>query len=389
MSKVLIVGIGYVGLAQALLFREKADVYCVDASKERADSLSNGNYRLNDSLFLSRFGTIPKIETLTSLPKINPDFVLLCLPTDYDEQTRSFDTKALDEEIKKCSKMYPNSSIVIKSTVPIGYTLSKKKEGMSPLFSPEFLRENTLYEDVMKPSRLIVGYDDEKDKEKAKAYMDLILNCVEDKNVRTILSSSMEAEAIKLFSNEYLAMRVAYFNELDNFALKKGLNSKTLIEGVSLDPRIGDFYNNPSFGYGGYCLPKDTKALLSCYGDIPEDLISATILANEHRKQTIAEDIAKRYKGKTVGFYRLSGKKDSPNFRSSPMVDLLFLLKEKNVDVIIYEPIAREDSFKGYPLVDDFQRFVDSVDVIVASRIDERLNPYLNKVYTRDVSHRD
>ena len=285
--------------------------------------------------------------------------------------------------------MYPNSSIVIKSTVPIGYTLSKKNEGMSLLFSPEFLRENTLYEDVMKPSRLIVGYDDEKDKEKAKAYLDLILSCVEDKNVRTILSSSMEAEAIKLFSNEYLAMRVAYFNELDNFALKKGLNSKTLIEGVSLDPRIGDFYNNPSFGYGGYCLPKDTKALLSCYGDIPEDLISATILANEHRKQTIAEDIAKRYKGKTVCFYRLSGKKDSPNFRSSPMYDLLSLLKSSGMDVIIYEPIVNNDSLNGYPVIDDFQRFVDSVDVIVASRIDERLNPYLNKVYTRDVSHRD
>ena len=207
--------------------------------------------------------------------------------------------------------------------------------------------------------------------------------------MKTILSSSMEAEAIKLFSNEYLAMRVAYFNELDNFALKKGLNSKTLIEGVSLDPRIGDFYNNPSFGYGGYCLPKDTKALLSCYGDIPEDLISATILANEHRKQTIAEDIAKRYKGKTVGFYRLSGKKDSPNFRSSPMFDLLSLLRSSGMDVIIYEPIVKNDSLNGYPVIGDFQRFVDSVDVIVASRIDERLNPYLNKVYTRDVSHRD
>lgn len=393
--KIVVVGIGYVGLANAVLFASSYEVVILDISKEKVEMINNQKSPIRDELIEKQLATPLNLKAdLVNLDYyLNADLVIVATPTDYNPELNYFDTTSVDNTIRDVLSVNPNVNIVIKSTVPVGYTkqLSDKYGCKNLYFSPEFLREGKALYDNLHPSRIILGvpnYDGntlEIHNEIINLYKSLSL----DENVKTFVMGSTEAEAVKLFANTYLAMRVAYFNELDTYAEMKGLNSEDIISGISLDPRIGDFYNNPSFGYGGYCLPKDTKQLKANFIDIPNEIITATVRANETRKQFVKDRIlSKINKDDVVGVYRLTMKTGSDNFRSSSMISIIEQLLENNTKMVIYEPTLQGD-FMGIEIINNLNEFKTKSNLIIANRYSEELNDVADKVYTRDIYKRD
>ena len=385
--KILVMGMGYVGLANAILLAQSNQVIGLEIDKDKVDMINEKISPLKDDYIIDYL----KNKELDFVAKTSgqadfadADLVILALPTNYDEVAEKFDTSFLDDAIAEIKSMREDLPILIKSTIPIGYTRSKNEEYecKNIIFSPEFLREGRALYDSLNPSRIIVSDETEIGESLAALYKKESLNDPE-----IYLMGSCEAEAVKLFANTYLAMRVSYFNELDNFALAKGLDSKAIIEGVSADPRIGDHYNNPSFGYGGYCLPKDTKELYANYGDIPTAIMRSIIESNEVRKDFVASDILAK-NPETIGIYRLVMKKGSDNFRKSAIFDVINNLKEKNANIVIYEPNLEGESFEGMKLIRDFEEF-KKVDLILANRLEDELKDVEDKVYSRDLFNRD
>lgn len=402
--RITVVGMGYVGLSLAVLLAQEHDVTAVDILEAKVRMINAGlspihDGRIEESL---RSGTLHLRATLDGETAYrSSELVIVAAPTNYNEETHIFDTTQVEAILAAVERVNPEAVIVIKSTVPVGYTAGIRARGIQNtlLFSPEFLREGHALEDNLYPSRIIVGADlsDERSVRAAEDFAKLLKTSALRKDVPAVVMGSIEAEAVKLFSNTYLAMRVAYFNELDTYADMKGLDTRQIIEGVCLDPRIGDHYNNPSFGYGGYCLPKDTKQLCANYADVPNVLIDAIVRSNDIRKDFIARDILRRAgwrdgadnRGITVGVYRLAMKSGSDNFRSSAILDIMDRLKVRGVPVIIYEPSLRVAAFSGCPVEPDIQRFFASATIIAANRVSEELAGVWGKVYTRDLFGRD
>ena len=385
-SRIAVVGIGYVGLSLAVLLAQRNAVTAVDIDGSRVDAVNRRESPIEDAE-ISRFFAEKELQlsaTTDAVPAFREsEIVIIATPTNYDSATDSFDTTSVEETIELVNVANPNALIVIKSTVPVGFTERiRQKYGLSNLvFSPEFLREGSALHDNLHPSRIIVG--DRGDR--AREFAELLADCAEDdERPQILLTDSTEAEAIKLFSNTYLALRVAYFNEVDSFAMSHGLDAKAIIDGVSLDPRIGSGYNNPSFGYGGYCLPKDTKQLLANYRDVPQTTIRAVVESNEQRKDVIANDIVSRHP-RTVGVYRLVMKSGSDNFRESSVIGVIERLRGQGIAVIIFEPSIDGADFDGVPVVHDFDAFVEQSDLIVANRNSAELAAVADKVYTRDL----
>ena len=387
--KIAIVGTGYVGLSLATLLSQNNEVVAVDINKEKVDMINKRISPIKDKeieefFFQKKLNLIATSEYREAF--LDSEFIIVCTPTDYNEIDGSFDTSSVEDIIKKVIDMNIDTTLIIKSTIPIGFVdeMRKKYHTNNIIFSPEFLREGKALYDNLYPSRIIIG-----DKgEKAHKFADLLKNSCLVSDVPIKYMDANEAEAVKLFANTYLALRISYFNELDTYAEIKGLNAKDIIEGVCLDPRIGDYYNNPSFGYGGYCLPKDTKQLLANYEGISQNIISATIYSNESRKNHIANTVMNNYKG-IIGIYRLAMKSGSDNFRSSSIQGIIERLKKNNYEVIIYDPSLYEEYFNNCKVVKDFEEFLNSVDVILANRVDEKIVNTKKKVYTRDLFSRD
>lgn len=383
--KIAVAGSGYVGLSNAMLLAQYHDVVALDISPERVQLLNQGESPIADEdieLFLQRKdlnfrATLDQKEAYSEA-----EFVIVATPTDYNTATNYFDTSSVEVVIQDVMLVNPKATIVIKSTVPVGFTERMKQEFPQAdlMFSPEFLREGKALHDNLFPSRIIVGANNEK----AKQFVSMLLEGATKQDVPVLYAGSTEAEAIKLFSNTYLAMRVAFFNELDSFAESQGLSSRQIIEGVSLDDRIGGHYNNPSFGYGGYCLPKDTKQLKASYKDIPHCLISAVIEANSERKDFIANAVLSR-NPKTVGVYRLIMKSGSDNFRHSSILGVINRLKEHGMDILVYEPTLTVDIYSGYQVESDLRAFKQAVDIIIANRWSDELDDVSCKVYCRDL----
>lgn len=393
--KIAIAGTGYVGLSLATLLSQENEVVALDIVPEKVRMLNELISPIQDEYIEKYFKEAKEGKRKLNLKATldykeafdKADFVIISTPTNYDEEKNFFDTSSVEDVIEKVLSLNnPEITMVVKSTIPVGYIKSvrEKYEIQNIFFSPEFLREGKALYDNLHPSRIIVG-DDSK---KAHEFADLLKNASLEKQVPVLFMDSTEAEAVKLFANTYLALRVAYFNELDTYAAAKGLNAKNIIEGVSLDPRIGEHYNNPSFGYGGYCLPKDTKQLLANYKDVPQNLMEAIVKSNTTRKMFIAYDVMNRAEG-TIGFYRLTMKSNSDNFRSSAVQDIIEFLVENGRDVIIYEPALNAPDFKGVPVTTDLDSFKESSSIILTNRMSDELNDVMDKVYTRDLFFRD
>ena len=397
--KIAVAGVGYVGLSLAVLLSQQNEVFAIDVVKEKVALINNKISPIQDKEIEEYLKTKNLNLTATTFPNVaykDADFIIIATPTNYDSEKNFFDTSHVEEVIKLASTINNHATYVIKSTIPVGYTEQLKKQypSLKIVFSPEFLRESKALYDNLYPSRIIIGSSktDATLREQGRVFANLLKNACLKPDVPVLEMDATEAEAVKLFANTYLALRVAYFNELDTYAESKGLNTKDIIDGVCLDPRIGTHYNNPSFGYGGYCLPKDTKQLKANFRNVPENLISAIVEANKTRKDFITSEIIKKCKSLkkdnkdvAIGIYRLTMKKDSNNFRDSSILDIIKKLIKAGYKLNIYEPNLNSLTIKDATLINNFDKFIKTSDIIVANRMNDLLKPYQSKVFTRDI----
>lgn len=390
---ITVAGLGYVGLSLACLLSRHNDVIAIDINENRVADINNGVSPIKDAFIEAYLANRPtSLRATTDVNKAYEiaDYIVIATPTNYDDVTHYFDTSSIESVLDLVKEINPHAVVVIKSTIPVGYTrdICAKYPELQIIFSPEFLREGHALEDNLHPSRIVAGINEEADREAAQTFVNLLNEGSEDAGTEILITGSTEAEAIKLFANTYLALRVSYFNELDTYAKSKGLNACEIIKGVCLDPRIGTHYNNPSFGYGGYCLPKDSKQLLANFQDVPQNLIRAIVDSNNTRKQFIADQVL-ALQPKIVGAFRLTMKSGSDNFRQSSTLDVIERLKAEGVKVIIYEPTSSKESLLGCTVVNEIELFKSLSDVIIANRYDSILDSARQKVFTRDLWHRD
>jgi len=390
--KIAVAGLGYVGMSLAVLLSQRYEVCALDISEERVRLVNDKKTPVEDKeieRYLAEKTLLLTATTDATKAFDGAKFIIVSTPTDYDPKLNNFNTSTVEQVVKQAHEIAPEATIVIKSTIPVGFSEMLNNQGYKRvLFSPEFLREGQALYDNLYPSRIVVGIPQESLRDVAEEFADLLKQAALSEDVHVLITGSTEAEAIKLFANTYLAMRVSFFNELDSYAEIRNLDTKQIIEGVGLDPRIGGHYNNPSFGYGGYCLPKDTKQLLANYKNVPNNIIAAIVQANTTRKDFIAERILER-NPKTVGIYRLTMKTGSDNFRQSSVQGIMKRIKAKGVDVVIYEPAYKDERFYNSRIINDLDKFKQTADVILANRYNDNLADVLEKVYTRDLYFRD